>query len=260
MTSNAFVNVSVSNHYKEPSRASEVTTQGLLGEQVEILENHPIFIRIRQAGGYESWIPADQIVQGEAPQGEDLMVRSHFMRIHVQPSVLSEGVKDAVIGCSLKAVDQEGDWYRIALPDGASGWAEKRHFGTFPGYSPENIITLAREFLGYQYAWGGRSPKGFDCSGFVQTVFRLHGVALPRDSWQQQQHNLVSTDPLEARPGDLLFFGKSPDEIDHVAISIGDERFIHASGWVRYNSFRKTDADFSRQRLDSFVSVNRYTT
>ncbi len=258
MTSSGFVNVSVSNHYKEPSRASEVTTQGLLSEPVEILEDHPIFIRIRQADSTESWISVNQIYQGKAPEGDDLMVRSHFVRIHAEPSVLSEGVRDAVIGCSLKAVDQKDDWYRIVLPDGANGWVEKKHFGTFPDYSAENIISLASEFLGYQYTWGGRSPKGFDCSGLVQTVFGLHGIALPRDSWQQQQHNLVSADPFEARPGDLLFFGESPDKIDHVAISLDDGRYIHASGWVRCNSFKETDADFSQQRLDSFVSVNRY--
>ncbi len=61
MTSSGFVNVSVSNHYKEPSRASEVTTQGLLSEPVEILEDHPIFIRIRQADSTESWISVNQI-------------------------------------------------------------------------------------------------------------------------------------------------------------------------------------------------------
>jgi cell wall-associated NlpC family hydrolase len=258
ITANGTINVSVSSHYSEPSYASEVTSQGILGERVEILEHHPLFSRIRQADGYESWISTDQVYRGEIQGGKEVIVRSHFVVIHREPSTSSEGVRDAVIGSTLIAVDERENWYRIALPDCTAGWAEKRHFGTFPGFSVENILSLAREFLGYQYAWGGRSPKGFDCSGFVQTVFSLHGIVIARDSWQQQQGNLLSTDYRQAQPADLLFFGKTPERVTHVAISLGDQRFIHASGWIRCNSFRKTDLDYSSHHLQTFISVNRY--
>ncbi|MDX2496250.1 MAG: NlpC/P60 family protein [Desulfuromusa sp.] len=259
MTPNATINVSVSNQYREPSYSSEVITQGILGEKVEILETEPSFSKVRQADGYESWISAGQIVSGHQLAGDDIMVRSHFLRIYAEPATSAEGIKDAVIGSTLKAIDEVGAWYQIALPDGSTGWAEKRYFGIFPAYSADNIVTLAREFLGYQYSWGGCTPKGFDCSGFVQTVFRLTGCLLFRDSWQQQQHNLFSTDYHAAQPADLLFFGASPDKVTHVAISLGHERFINAKGWVRLNSFKETDSDFSRDLLNTFISVNRYS-
>lgn len=259
MASNGTINVSVSSHYHEPSYDSEITSQGILGESVELLEQAPPFTRIRQGDGYESWISTDQVYPGEDLESNNLMVRSHFIRIHKEPSTLSDGVRDGVIGCTLKCIDEEEDWYKILLPDGISGWAEKRHFGNFPPFSAENVIRLAREFLGYQYSWGGCSPKGFDCSGFVQTVFRLLGLTIARDSWQQQQQNLFSTDYHDALPADLLFFGKTPERVTHVAISLGNRRFIHASGWVRYNSFRKADEDFSNRQLQSFISVNRYS-
>lgn len=181
------------------------------------------------------------------------------MRIHKKPSTMSDGIRDGVVGCTLKVVDEEDNWYKIVLPDGITGWAEKRHFGSFLPFSAESIIRQAREFLGYQYSWGGCSPKGFDCSGFVQTVFRLHGVTIPRDSWQQQEQNLFSTDYRNALPADLLFFGKTPERATHVAIALGNQRFIHASGWVRYNSFREKDEDFSSRQLQTFISVNRYS-
>lgn len=258
MTPNGSINVSVSNHYRNPSYASEVTSQGILGEQIEVLEHHPPFSRIRQADGYESWISTDQVHLGAAPTGNVKKVRSHFARVYREPSTMSEGVKDAVIGCTLVLEGEEDNWYRIVLPDGEKGWVEKRHFGVFAEFSEQNIISQAREFLGYQYTWGGRSPKGFDCSGFVQTVFSLLGVSLPRDAWQQQQRNLVATDYRQAQPADLLFFGKSRDHATHVAISLGDERFIHASGWVKTNSFREADEDFSSHHQRTFISVNRY--
>ncbi len=258
MTPNATINVSVSNHYCEPSYASEITSQGILGERVEILEYNPPFTKIRQADGYESWISTDQIYEGIVQNGTDITVKSHFVRIYREPSIFSEGIKDAVIGCILTATIEKEGWYKIRLPDGSRGWAEKKHFGIFPKFSVENIIALAREFLGYQYSWGGRSPKGFDCSGFVQTVFHLLGVSVPRDAWQQQQHNLLSIDYRRAKPADLLFFGKTADCVTHVGISLGDKRFIHASGWVKINSFRESDDDFSDHHLRTFISVNRY--
>ncbi len=253
------VNVSVSNHYSDATSVSDITTQGLLGEQLEVLEEGETHIHVRQADGYQSWIPEDQLVLNAPENGTDILVRSHFIRIYAEPTVSSIGVRDAVIGSKLKAVDEQGGWYRIALPDGSFGWSEKGHFGTIPKFSPQSVVSLAHEFLGYQYFWGGLTPKGFDCSGLVQTVFGLHGVKLLRDSWQQQEHHQLSTDYLDAQPGDLLFFSNKPDRVTHVAISLGRQKYIHASGWVRLDSFNENDDIFEKQRSQSFVSVNRYT-
>ena len=253
------VNVSVSNHYSAPSSSSEIVTQGLLGEAVEILEEKPTHILIKQADGYQSWIPEDQLVSAPQPvTGDAIYVRSHFLRIYAEPCISAQGVRDAVIGCRLLAVDEQNEWYRVILPDGVSGWAEKKHFQALAKYSTANIVSLAKEFLGYQYAWGGLSPKGFDCSGFVQTIHRLHNISLPRDAWQQQQQGFISTNHLDAQSGDLLFFSSQPGKVTHVAISLGDQQYIHASGWVRLDSFRETDEIFTKQRLDQFISVNRY--
>lgn len=259
MTPNATINVSVCCLYREASYSSEVVTQGLLGESVELIEHMELFSRIRQEDGYESWISTDQLSLSTQPQVERRWVRSHFVRIHNEPSTGSDCLREAVIGCHLPVVDEHEQWFKIPLPDGLMGWAEKRHFATFPECTADNIIRLAREFLGYQYIWGGRSPKGFDCSGFVQTVFRLHGILLPRDSHQQQLHNRVSGDYRQAQPADLIFFGKTPERVTHVGIALDNGRFIHASGWVKYNSLNAADPDYSKRHVDTFISVNRYT-
>jgi len=258
MTPNASINVSVSNHYRKPTYSSEVTSQGLLGERVEIIEYTPLFSKIRQSDNYTSWVSSDQVTRGDETEGVPLLVTSHFMRIHLSPSSDSDCLKDGVIGCRLIMVDEKEDWYRVVIPGGQYGWAEKKHFGSFPECSPENLLALARSFLGYQYTWGGRSPKGFDCSGFVQTVFGLHGVILPRDSWQQQRQFYVSSDYRDATPGDLLFFARTPERVSHVGIALNNQRFIHASGWVKYNSLLETEDDFSRSHLETFLSINRY--
>ncbi|MFW2366189.1 MAG: NlpC/P60 family protein [Desulforhopalus sp.] len=259
MSSFAWINVSVSSHYRHPSYESEITSQGILGERVEILKSQRLFSQIRQADGYESWISTDQLADDRVVQeGWDVMVCSHFIRIYDTPDTRSTCIRDGVVGCLLRAVEEQGEWLRLFLPDGTAGWAEKKHFGTAREISSASIVDTAREFLGYQYSWGGRSPKGFDCSGFVQTVFLLHGIILPRDSYQQQQQSVLSTDFNDARPADLIFFGKTPERVTHVAISLGNNRFIHASGWIRINSLNKDDENFSEHHKQTFISVNRY--
>ncbi len=88
------------------------------------------------------------------------------------------------------------------------------------------VVSIAMEYLGCPYVWGGESPSGFDCSGFVMYVYNKVGVSLPHSSRMQYSCGQpVSRANLE--PGDLVFF-HSP--ISHVAMYIGDGKMIHAAG------------------------------
>lgn len=88
----------------------------------------------------------------------------------------------------------------------------------------KGILNKAQSYLGVPYVWGGTSPSGFDCSGFVQYVFGNEGISLPRVS-QSQQGVGVTVPKQYANPGDLVFFG-SPAY--HVGIYMGDGKYIHA--------------------------------
>jgi NlpC/P60 family protein len=85
-------------------------------------------------------------------------------------------------------------------------------------------VLFARHLIGVRYRWGGTSPStGFDCSGFVQFVYRHYGIHLPRTTYSQfDTGRRVSRNAL--RPGDLVFF----DGVGHVGMYIGGGRFIHA--------------------------------
>ncbi len=97
--------------------------------------------------------------------------------------------------------------------------------------SASSILATADNYVGTPYVWGGESPNGFDCSGFVQYVFREHGIELPRVSRQQAQVGQYVTPSLAAlEPGDLLFFASNGSRIDHVGIYAGDDQVINASG------------------------------
>ena len=85
------------------------------------------------------------------------------------------------------------------------------------------VVGIAMRYLGTPYVWGGASPSGFDCSGFVMYVFSQIGVSLPHSSYAQYGYGSpVSLGNLQ--PGDLVFF----DGLGHVGIYIGGGSFIHA--------------------------------
>ena len=100
------------------------------------------------------------------------------------------------------------------------------------------IKQLTSSWLNAPYLWGGRTPLGVDCSGFVQVVFKLLGIDLPRDAWQQAQEGVAVKKIAESLPGDLAFFDNKED-IVHVGILLGEGQVIHASGKVRVDGIDK---------------------
>ena len=86
-----------------------------------------------------------------------------------------------------------------------------------------SVVETALQYVGYPYVYGGTSPSGFDCSGFVQYVFAQHGIGLPRMSGEQGRAG-TQIPASEAQPGDLVVWGES-----HIAIYIGDGMIVHAS-------------------------------
>ena len=96
------------------------------------------------------------------------------------------------------------------------------------GVDASGIIATAKKYIGVPYVWGGSGPAGFDCSGFVQYVFRQHGITLPRTSKEQYAAG-KSVKKSELKPGDLVFFATDYTTVNHLGIYVGDGQFIHAS-------------------------------
>ena len=98
-----------------------------------------------------------------------------------------------------------------------------------PEISRDSVVRLARAQLGRRYLFGGTTPAGFDCSGFLKYLMRAMGVELPRTAAQQAQAGVeIPRDPRLLRPGDILTFGRG-NRVTHVGMYIGDGKYIHAS-------------------------------
>ena len=91
-------------------------------------------------------------------------------------------------------------------------------------------------YLNAPYLWGGRSPFGIDCSGFTQMVFKLCGIKLLRDAYQQAEQGYLINLLDEAHAGDLVFFDNEEGRITHTGILLPNNRIIHASGKVRIDT------------------------
>ena len=126
-----------------------------------------------------------------------------------------------------------------------------------------SIVRSASTFIGLPYLWGGSSSKGFDCSGFSQTVYYLNGIILLRDASLQALHGInvdISQGYGQLKPGDLLFFGTKENSklhVTHVAVYIGDSEYIHSSGRVMINSLDSTRSNYSGYRKHFLLAAKR---
>ncbi len=91
------------------------------------------------------------------------------------------------------------------------------------------IVATAKQYLGYPYVYGGASPSGFDCSGFVNYVFKQCGYSMNRVASAIYYNNGTYVEKGNLQPADLVFFSNSSESVGHVGIYIGNNQFIHAS-------------------------------
>lgn len=90
------------------------------------------------------------------------------------------------------------------------------------------VVQAAEKYLGHPYLWGGADPrKGFDCSGFVQYLYKQEGIALPRTTYQQVKVGKPVDNPKDLQPGDIVFFSSKGD-VHHEGLYIGHSQFIHS--------------------------------
>lgn len=141
-------------------------------------------------------------------------------------------------------------WMEVRLKDGRRAWAPTGGTIVESGTPapPQRIVEIARQFVGAPYRWGGETPNGADCSGFVEEVFRLGGHHLPRTADVQFQ----ATQPVaneQMQPGDLVFFSTYEPGPSHVGIFVGDGRFIHASSSKGVTESRLDEDYYARRYL-----------
>ena len=228
----------VANMYSAPSADSDVVSQALYGNSVELEEEKEGWARIRTPDEYSGWMQLTALRRYESPDrpyasiGTTVEVASLFANVYREPNVTRHAPLltlpfESKLEVSSEAEDRR--WIEVRLPDGRAAWIQRGDVDENPRtLSDRATVSFAKRFLGLTYLWGGTSTFGYDCSGFTQMLVRRRGVLMPRDAdLQAAWTGVTSVDRRKLRAGDLLFFGESPQKITHTGMWIGHGKFIH---------------------------------
>jgi hypothetical protein len=242
------VRTTVADVRRRPDPGSELVSQVILGRAVQPLKEAAGWFLVRCDDGYLGWIHGRDLLQVSRPDLDDFMKQVRDRVSVLKTSIFAEAgtasalLAEALLGTSVLAQPGgERGWRAVRLPDGRSGFIPARHLEPVPRgkrISRAALSATGLKLLGIPYLWGGTSTRGFDCSGLVQTIYRLHGRLLPRDSDLQAEfgRRKRSGNVGALRTGNLLFFGKPGDRLHHVGMYLWDGLFLHASGQVRVGS------------------------
>ena len=220
-------NLSIVPMRNDPADQSEMVNQILFGEHFKILETRKKWSKIRLShDSYEGWICNKQWIELSEENYKQLDKEISTITTDILDIISRDQHQPIVIGS--------------ILPFYKSGHAiintEMYQFNglTTQGFiEKKKIVENALLYLNAPYLWGGRSPLGIDCSGFIQMVYRLQGVDLPRDAYQQAEVGNSLSFIEESEPGDLAFFDNNEGIVIHVGIILEDNHIIHSSGKVR---------------------------
>lgn len=258
------------------------------GDRVQILEENNGWLKIDYNGNV-GWVNkkyiqiqnndsnSNQAANAANPittiPDKNLYVNVDVLNVRTGGSLVHNVLTTVIRGEVLTAFETNGEWFHVRRGDGLTGWvcgnylSEKQvsmtnssvmssYDGSANSGNGQNIVDNAMKYVGSPYSWGGSSPSGFDCSGFVGYIYKnFAGIELNRTaSDMSNQGTTVSKDNV--RPGDLMFFytGGSSSSINHVGIYMGGGKMIHASSSKNQVITTSIDSDFWR---NAFRRVQR---
>ncbi|MBP7511499.1 MAG: C40 family peptidase [Bacteroidia bacterium] len=214
----------------QPTSSSEMVTQLLFGETYDIIESKGDWVKISTTSeNYEAWINSNQVSPWNEAFGDMLLLRNFpFITatnqlnnnlIYLLPGSILHNFKFSE---QISTFEVNHNVFEIKI--------NQQEIVSLPFSEIGNYSNL---FLSAPYLWGGRSMLGIDCSGFTQLLYKVVGVQLPRDAYQQAELGELIDFVNESKMGDLAFFENESGKITHVGMILGQGEIIHSSGMVK---------------------------
>lgn len=264
---------------EKPSEQVCLDDELLYGMTAEILEEVPApascresekWVKIRTEYRYEAYCRRRGLITDKDrverwQQGQICTVMRPFVDVLSEPRVQGGCMESVPMGGRLlrlgEVPDREG-WTHVELTDGRRGYTRESFLG--PCYSQPftedekvfrcRLVELAGKYMDTQYRWGGKSPLGIDCSGLTSMCYMLCGVYIYRNARIMDGFPIRKIEEKDMKPGDLLYFP------GHIAMYIGDERYIHSTGksgsdGVTINSLNPAHEDFRQDLKEQLECV-----
>ena len=212
-----------------PSHKTEMLSQVLFGEKYTVLEKSGTWMKIETLfDKYKGWIDADHLQHSadEDSSSGQVLNRALLCFKNDKTKMILEP------GCDIFKPDFNDKKFFI----GNNIYHTCSEFNNSYLSTTDSVTDTAMKFINSPYIWGGRIPSGIDCSGLTQLAYKIQGIPIPRNSWQQAEAGRSIDFIDEALPGDLVFFDNERGKITHVGMILSKGLVIHASGRVRIDS------------------------
>jgi len=214
---------------KKPSHKVEMVNQLLFGETMEVLRSKHNWLNIQSSSDYyEGWIRSNLVKPIEARSLDGAIVTSDL----ISTIRIENAEMHIPVGSTLARFGNgTGEIADLRFQFRGSTYCRQQ-------IKPDEqlVVRLTTQWLNAPYLWGGRTPLGVDCSGFVQVIFKLMGIDLLRDARLQAGQGIKVKSLKQSRCGDLAFFRNNKKKITHVGVLLSPSQIIHASGRVRVDN------------------------
>jgi len=260
------------------------------GDKVEVLQLSGHWCKVKTASGAVGWVagwvmnfkgPGEDVTVSEG--GQEIAVRAGWVarpevNVRAGPGTDQRTIGEAALGTQVIILDRQGDWYKVALDNGTTGWmaswlidtrAQRRARQGLDGEGRpvetpalsgdtgigQRAVDIAMKYLGSRYVRGTSGPNTFDCSGFTSFCYRQLGIDISRSSRAQAyEGQQVSRDQIQV--GDVVVFKNTyRSGPSHVGLYIGDGKFIHASNSRRGVVIDSLSSDYYTSHYHSIRRV-----
>ncbi|MCL2421470.1 MAG: NlpC/P60 family protein [Defluviitaleaceae bacterium] len=210
--------------YAKPDNQSERTDEVLHGMDVLVECEKDDWLYVRTAYRYRGWVQRS-LTSVRLEQKLDHFITVPSADVLAAPKVQATLLVCLTRGCTVHVISEEqSGWTKIALADGRIGYIRSVFLSCFPKeIEREAICQTAKQYLGTQYRWGGKTPLGIDCSGLCFMAYWLNGVSIYRDARIAPDFPIKKISPSRAQKGDLLFFP------GHVGMLVDENTMIHSA-------------------------------